>query len=279
MILQTLETAFAQTYPHFEVILIDDGSNDNTEELVKGIKNDKFIYYKKTNEERAVARNTGFNVAKGDYITLLDSDDFLYPNHLEEASKYIETNQHPEIIRFNYDIVDSDKKILQVVKMPEKINEKIILGNFLGCSGIILRKDIVIHNTFNSDRALSGSEDYELWLRLAARYKIQTPGIVTCSLHSHKERSVIINIQEETLQERIELLIKYAFEDSAVKEKFGGNKNHFISYCLIYASLHLAIARLKKASLRYLLKAIKINPLLITDKRFYGVIKTLLING
>ncbi len=176
-------------------------------------------------------------------------------------------------------MVDSDKKVLQVAAMPDNLNEKMIHGNYMGCSGIILKREVAVRYQFNGDRDLSGSEDYELWLRLAARYKIQTPGIVTCSLHSHKERSVIINIQEETLQERIELLIKYAFEDSAVKEKFGGNKNHFISYCLIYASLHLAIARLKKASLRYLLKAIKINPLLITDKRFYGVIKTLLING
>lgn len=278
MIVQTLETAFAQTYPHFEVILIDDGSNDNTEELVKKINNPNFIYYKKTNEERAIARNTGFDMAKGDYITLLDSDDFLYPNHLEEANKYIITHNAPEIIRFNYDIVDSNKAVLQVVKMPENINEKIILGNYLGCSGIVLRKDIVSQNKFNSDRALSGSEDYELWLRLAARYDIHTPGIVTCSLHSHKERSVIVNIQEETLQERIELLIKYSFEDDAVKQKFGNRKSSFISYCLIYVSLHLAIANLKLASLKYLFKAIKFNPFVLTDKRFYGVIKTLLIN-
>lgn len=276
MILQTLETAFAQTYPDYEVILIDDGSNDNTEELIKNIKNDKFIYYKKPNEERAVARNTGFNLAKGDYITLLDSDDFLYPIHLEEASKFIAANNSPEIIRFNYDVVDSEKRILQVAKMPDNINEKIISGNFLGCSGIVIRRDVAVQNTFNTDRALSGSEDYELWLRLAARYKIHNPNIVTCSLHSHNERSVIINIQEETLMERIELLIKYAFEDNTVKEKYGKEKRTFISYCLIYVSLHLAIAHLKKASLKYLFRSIRMNPLLLTDKRFYGVIKTLL---
>lgn len=276
MIIQTLETAFNQTYPHFEVILIDDGSNDNTEEIIKTVHHKNFTYFKKQNEERAVARNTGFKLAKGDYITLLDSDDFLYPTHLEEANKYITANNQPEIIRFNYDIVDSQKNVLQIAKMPDGINEKITQGNFLGCSGILLRKDITDHNTFNSDRALSGSEDYELWLRLAARYNIHTPDVVTCSLHAHKERSVIINIQEKTLLERIELLIKYAFEDEAVKKKYGDNKKTFVSFCLIYASLHLAIADLKKASLKYLYRATKINPLVLADKRFYGVIKTLL---
>ncbi len=277
MIIQTLETTFAQTYPHFEVILVDDGSNDNTEALIKNIKHENFIYYKKTNEERAIARNTGFNLAKGDYITLLDSDDFLYPNHLEEANKYILANNQPEIIRFNFDVVDSDKKVLYVAQMPQNINEKITIGNFLGCSGIVLRKDIILQNTFNADRALSGSEDYELWLRLAARYKIHAPDIVTCSLHSHNERSVIINIQEATLIERIELLIKYAFDDKEVKEKYGKEKKSFVSYCLIYASLHLAIANLKRASLKYLWKAIKMNPMVIIDKRFYGILKTLII--
>jgi glycosyltransferase involved in cell wall biosynthesis len=276
MIIPTLETAFAQSYPHFEVILIDDGSTDNTEDVIKSIRNENFVYYKKNNEERAVARNTGFSMAKGDYITLLDSDDFLYPNHLEEAVKYIEKNNFPEIIRFNYDIVDSNKNVLETAKMPEEINNKLAIGNFLGCSGILIRKDVAIQYTFNSDRALSGSEDYELWLRLAARFEIHTPDIVTCSLHSHKERSVIFNIQEETLIERIELLIKYAFEDKVVQEKYENKKSSFISYCLIYASLHLAIANLKKASLKYLWKAIKINPWIVTDKRFYGVLKTLL---
>ncbi|HOY41684.1 MAG TPA: glycosyltransferase [Chitinophagales bacterium] len=276
MILQTLETAFAQTYPYFEVIFVDDGSTDNTENIIKSINHKNFVYLKKPNEERAVARNTGFNIAKGEYLTLLDSDDFLYPNHLEEAVKYIEANSNPEIIRFNYDVVDSERNVLQVAKIPDEINEKITLGNFIGCSGIILRKDIAAQYTFNADRALSGSEDYELWLRLAARFEIHTPDKVTCSLHSHKERSVIYNIQEGALIERIELLIKYAFEDIAVKEKYKKKKSSFISFCLIYASLHLAIAGFKKAALKYLLKAMVLNPMVITDKRFYGIIKTLL---
>src|SRR3954471_12399082 len=162
MIRETLETTFMQTYPHYEVILVDDGSTDNTEELVKSINNPKFIYHKKSNEERAIARNTGFNLAKGDYVTLLDSDDYLYPTHLEEAVKYIEANKNPEIIRFNYDVVDSKKHLLQIARMPDHINQRMINGNFMGCSGIILRKDIAVKYAFNGDRDLSGSEDYEL---------------------------------------------------------------------------------------------------------------------
>lgn len=276
MILDTLHTTLRQTYPHYEVILVDDGSTDNTEEVVSTIKDPKFIYHKKRNEERAVARNTGFQLAKGDYVTLLDSDDYLYPTHLEEAVQYIRAKQMPEIIRFNYDVVDSNKNLLQIARMPKQINHRMVNGNFMGCSGILLRRDIALRYPFNSDRELSGSEDYELWMRMASRFKIHTPDVVTCSLHSHEERSVIFNIREDTLVKRIELLIKYAFADKVVRKIYGMKKHIFVSHCLLYVSLHLAIAKINRSSLHYLFRAIRIHPSVVFDKRFLGIIKTLL---
>ncbi|MFM2284294.1 MAG: hypothetical protein RL222_1798 [Bacteroidota bacterium] len=276
MIIETLETTFLQTYPHYEVIVVDDGSTDNTEEVVKAITNPKFRYHKKTNEERAVARNTGFNLAKGDYVTLLDSDDFLYPTHLEEAAKYIKANKNPEVIRFDFDVVDSDKKVLQVAAMPDNLNEKMIHGNYMGCSGIILKREVAVRYQFNGDRDLSGSEDYELWMRLAARFPIHTPKKVTCSLHSHEERSVIFNIKQGPLVTRKDLLIKYAFADKVVNKIYGKKRHQFISNSLLYVSLHLAIARINKASLQYLLRALSYNPMAVFDRRFFGIIKTLL---
>jgi glycosyltransferase involved in cell wall biosynthesis len=275
MIKETLDSTIMQTYPHYEIILVDDGSTDNTEEIIKSYNNPKVIYHKKINEERAVARNTGFNLAKGDYVTLLDSDDFLYPNHLEEAVKYIKANKSPEIIRFDFDVVDSHKNILQIASMPDKINDKMIHGNYMGCSGIIIKKEVATRYQFNSNRDLSGSEDYELWMRLAARFKIHTPKIVTCSLHSHEERSVIYNITQEPLVIRKDLLIQYAFADKVVNKIYGHDKNKFVSNSLLYVSLHLAIAKINKASFHYLLKAISYNPLSVFDRRFFGILKTL----
>lgn len=275
MIKQTLESTFLQTYPNYEIIVVDDGSTDNTEEIVKSIKNPKVVYHKKENEERAVARNTGFDLAKGDYVTLLDSDDFLYPTHLEEAVKYIKANKYPEVIRFDFDVVDSEKNILQIAAMPDEINEKMIHGNFMGCSGIIIKKEIATRYQFNGDRDLSGSEDYELWMRLAARFKIHTPKIITCSLHSHEERSVIYNIEQEPLVMRKDLLIQYSFADKVVNKIYGKQKDKFIANSLLYVSLHLAIAKINKASIQYLFRALSYNPFSVFDRRFYGILKTI----
>lgn len=276
MILETLESAFAQTYPHFEVILVDDGSTDNTVEVIRSVTDPRFVYHKKANEERAIARNTGFNLAKGDYVTLLDSDDYFYPNHLEAAANYIRSHKNPEVIRFNYDVVDSNKQTLQIARMPNRVNDRMVNGNFMGCSGIILRRDVAVKYAFNGDRDLSGSEDYELWLRMAARFRVHTQDVITCSLHSHEERSVIHNIKEETLVKRIELLIKYSFGDKVVRKIYGVKKDVFVSHCLLYISLHLAIAQINRSSFNYLLRAIRTNPRTMLDKRFFGIIKTLI---
>lgn len=276
MIKQTLDSISLQTYQNYEIIVVDDGSTDNTEEVVLAINNPKIIYHKKKNEERAVARNTGFELANGDYVTLLDSDDFLYPNHLQEAANYINSHDDVCLLRFDFDIVDSNNNVLEVSAMPKNINLKMINGNYMGCSGMILKKEIAVRYPFNGDRDLSGSEDYELWLRLAARFTIHTPNIITCSLHSHEERSVIYNIKKEPLILRKDLLLQYAFADKVVDKIFGKKRNLLISNSLLYVSLHLAIAKFNKEAIQYLLKAIQYNPLLFFDKRFFGIIKTLL---
>ena len=81
----TLTSVLNQICKNYEVIIVDDGSTDNTEEVVQGfIKNNNLIYfhyYQKVNEERGVARNYGIKKAKGQWITFLDSDDLFYPNH------------------------------------------------------------------------------------------------------------------------------------------------------------------------------------------------------
>lgn len=279
MIIDTINSVLSQDYPHFEVIVVDDGSTDNTESKVKSVHDDRVVYIKKKHEERAVARNTGFQMSKGDYVTLLDSDDYLYPNHLSSAVQFIQEHPEADIVRFKFDIVDKKNNSSTESVLPEDINKYIINGNYLGCSGIILSRTVIINHRFNSDFNLSGSEDYELWLRLSARYQIYTSEVLTSSLNSHNERSVLTNIKEDTLVNRIELLIKYSFEDKEVARKYGNQKNSFVSKCLLYVSLHLAIAKYRKSALKYLYLALQNQPTSLFDIRVLGILKTLMLSN
>ena len=88
-IVKTIQSVLSQTYLNFELIIVDDGSTDNTEQVVKKIQDKRIKYYKKKNAERGAARNHGTNKEKGGYITFLDSDDLLYSKYLEEANSFI----------------------------------------------------------------------------------------------------------------------------------------------------------------------------------------------
>jgi len=91
-ILEATGSVLNQSFVDFELLVIDDGSTDNTKELVTEIakKDERLIYIYQNNAERSAARNCGINLSKGKYICFLDSDDIYLPNHLQLFYKTIE---------------------------------------------------------------------------------------------------------------------------------------------------------------------------------------------
>ncbi len=85
-------------------LVVDDGSTDNTPDIIKLIRDKRFFYYYKENEERAAARNYGVCKAKGDYITYLDSDDILLPHFLLEAISLVQKQNNPPWFHLKYKI-------------------------------------------------------------------------------------------------------------------------------------------------------------------------------
>ena len=134
-IIKCIDSILDQTYDNFEAIIIDDGSTDNTDNLVKKYHDKRIKYFKNTNHGIGYSRNFGLNKAKGDYIFFLDSDDYLDENMLENVLKEIKNH---DILIFNYkEIFESDNHILlnsfdefdnyTLLDHPELIN-KINLG-------------------------------------------------------------------------------------------------------------------------------------------------------
>ena len=95
-------------YNDYEIILVNDGSIDNTEKIIELFASDKIKYYKKKNTGVADSRNFGIDKAKGDYITFVDSDDYVASNYFEEIDKYI--NEGVDIIKRKGIIVKENKE-------------------------------------------------------------------------------------------------------------------------------------------------------------------------
>jgi glycosyltransferase involved in cell wall biosynthesis len=276
-ILKTLQSALNQTYIHFEIIVVDDGSTDDTENVVKSLLSDKVFYYKKQNAERAAARNFGTQHAKGDYITFLDSDDLLYPDYFQYAAESIKKYNNPPFLHLGYEITDEKGNVkYKINSLVSDDTSVFIKGNPMSCTGVFLEKNIARKYLFNEDRQLSGSEDWELWIRIAANKGLKTDNRITATLVDHSNRSVQ-TADETQLRIRKELALQYAFEDEEVKRKFLPYYRQIEAYWDSYIALHLVLANKKKSGWQYWLKSLKSHPASLFERRSLAILKHLLL--
>jgi glycosyltransferase involved in cell wall biosynthesis len=279
----TLQSLIDQSYSNFELLIIDDGSTDNTEDLIKEwlIKDQRFKYYKKQNGERGAARNYGIQHANGAYITFIDSDDIAYPNYLENAYKELTKLSMPEFYAQAYETREkaTNNLISSTAGLPTgTLNKEILKGNFLSCIGVFTKSDILKSLSFEEDRNFAGTEDWLLWLLLSARYPLHYNNTVTACMIEHDSRSVL-SFPEEKLKYRADHLRKCLITDNPFKEKYGIQTiNRIYAHMLTYASLHLAMSRKKSQAINYLIKASKINLQEVLSRRTLAIIKKIILN-
>jgi glycosyltransferase involved in cell wall biosynthesis len=261
---------------------VDDGSTDNTKEIVKAIIEEnsqtKIEYVYQVNSERGAARNTGIKLAKGEYITFLDSDDILYSNHLNRALETIDENNKPDVFHLIFEFLNYNGESLSVKSIREnQINEKLIEGNFMGCHAVFLKKEVALQNLFIEDRALAAFEDWELWLRIACKYRFYyNKKSITSALINHDGRSVL-NTKEIELVTRVNTLLKYVLSNKDITTYYKHDLHKFKSSCFSYVSLHLALTKkYRKTAVKFLIKSIVISPSFIFKKRFFAILKHIL---
>jgi glycosyltransferase involved in cell wall biosynthesis len=270
---QTIESILSQSFTDFELLVVDDGSTDNTGEIVSEIKDSRIVYYKKENAERAAARNFGAQRAKGEYINFFDSDDLAYQHHLSTAYDFISNNPASEIFHLGYDIKSQAGEVVRKPDYIKSINRYIIRGNFLSCNGVFIRHDVILENQFNEDRALSSLEDWELWIRMASRYNFKHHREITSSVVHHDERSVF-STDVEKIKTKADLFMKYVMADSANNKTYGKALEEALASAKTYVALHLAMAKASRKEIwRYLKEGIAHYPGEMFKKRFLVIIK------
>jgi glycosyltransferase involved in cell wall biosynthesis len=277
LIEKSLNSVLEQIYYNLELIIVDDGSTDNTSEIVKPYLLDSRVsYYKIKNSERGAARNFGVQQSTGSYTTFLDSDDILLPWHLATAYEKIQQENCPPAFHLGYEMLHRNGQIDALPRLPSPVNDKLLEGNFFSCMGVFLRHDIALENSFDEDRQLSGSEDYELWMRIAARVPILAFPEVTSRLINHDDRSVITT-NTEKLMTRIYVLDKKLHADKKFMETFGDRVTMFTSYRSLYLALHLALCGERWLAFKSLLFTARQYPYVIFTHRFMVAIKKIVL--
>ncbi len=276
LISRTLQSVLAQNYQDYETIIVDDGSTDDTQEVVIPFLNEKIQYFKIPNGERAKARNFGIRQAKGTFVSFLDSDDLLLPNYFEEAAQFILQNPESVFFSFAYQIISPNGKVLyQQNQRKGNLAKQLATGNHLSCIGVFVKREIIQKYLFNEQRELSGTEDYELWLRLASVYPLDFKNTVVASIVNHEERSVL-NINEDKLIKRMEVLFACVENNTDCINFYGAKGIQIIkAHTWLYVALHLAMAKKRKTALKYTLKAARESLSIIFTRKFLAILKKL----
>jgi glycosyltransferase involved in cell wall biosynthesis len=278
-ITKTLQSIIYQEFSDFEVILVDDGSTDQTKEVVGPFLSDKVQYFYKQNGERGAARNYGIKKAKGKFLTFIDSDDLMYTNHLQVAYDFLNSNDEVVFYGQAYETKDQNGKILIAHKEILNPNQSLLKGNFLSCIGVFIKRQN-FHDEgfmFSEVRAFSGTEDWACWLQVLARHRLCYQNIVTACMIEHDTRSVL-HFKASQLLDRTTILVSILQNDQVFKTVFGQKIIDKINaHMWSYGALHLALSNQKKAAFKWYKNAIALNIGEIFSRRFLATIKIIML--
>lgn len=166
-VIETLESVVKQTYDNIETIIVDDGSSDNTVEIVKQFIADKpsMYVYTKDNNGVAATRNYGFQCAKGKYLLFLDADDLIDPCFVKRCMEIF--NAQPDV-----DIVTTQirhfERVNNVYAHAPFSLENILKGNCFVITSLI--KSEAFKDIGMFDVNMKFHEDWEMWIRMTAKY-------------------------------------------------------------------------------------------------------------
>ena len=165
-ILQAIKSVLNQTYQDYELLIVDDGSTDNTENVIKTLNNKKIRYIKLEHVGRSKALNFGLKESKYDWIALMDADDISHPLRLEEQVKHFPLKYNNVILTWS--AYFSKNKILYTIETPlvsEIIKKRLSLHSYICNSSVLYNKNFILGNGGYDENTLR-FEDYELWLRI-----------------------------------------------------------------------------------------------------------------
>lgn len=197
-----IDSVLSQTYGEWELIIVDDGSTDNTKDVVSQYGDSRITYIYQENAERSAARNNGIMHAIGEYVCFLDSDNFMKPDRLEKLSAFIakenECACYYTDIEYN-DIAKGIVKIKNGKEYPFPMDVDLLIQDIIATPQLCCATEILRKHQFNP--ALSIGEDMELLFRITAEYPlIYIPNQATVVEVEHEGRSVAVHSKSSEKQ-------------------------------------------------------------------------------
>jgi glycosyltransferase involved in cell wall biosynthesis len=213
-IADSIESCINQSYQNWELIVVNDASTDNSEEIINDYKknNDRIhLLHNEKNKKLPATLNKGFANAKGTYFTWISDDNLFKTNALETFVDALEKNQEIDLFYSDFDIIDDNGNHIEEIRVPKP--ENLVFMNMIGAS-FIYKRDL--HTKINGfDEEMFLGEDYDFWLRA---YKLFSFAPINKNLyryryhdnslsgrHSKKIQKLLANITEKHLKDLTKL--------------------------------------------------------------------------
>jgi len=177
-IVDTINSVLNQRYSNFEIIVVDDGSDDNSLKLINALKDTRIKVHSKNNGGAASSRNYGMRLAKGTFIAFLDGDDLWHEDFLESIKAAIDKTQDQHVFatalahKYNEKLKPS-KYCFQTKKEIEILDffSSSLNSSILTSSSVVMSKNLINTIGFFNEKLVTG-EDLEYWIRIGLKYKI-----------------------------------------------------------------------------------------------------------
>lgn len=243
---KAIESVLAQTYTDWELIVVDDGSTDNTREVVSKYSDKRITYIYQENSERSAARNNGIAHAKGNYICFLDSDNYMLPNRLEKIVECIASENKTACYYTDIEYINerSGSKMLKIGKPYQfPIDVDLLIQDIIATPQICCAAEILRNHQFNPQ--LSIGEDMELLFRITNEYPlVYIPNQATVVEVEHEGRSVANHSKSSEKQlKTLRIMFSGSHPANKVSRKqkkrlrsavlFNASKDYLLEYSII----------------------------------------------
>lgn len=217
---ESIESVLMQTFKDFEFIIVDDGSTDNTESIIKSYIDNRIVYIKKNHSGIADALNMGIKKSSGKYIVRMDSDDRMYFDRLEYQYNWMENHADVDIMGAGFEWGNGKEETEYFNPGNYCVTKQILMnGNKIGHPTVIMRSSSIMKLPFLYEGIYNGAEDYKLWLTASSHgLVIYNNSHIVNYYRQHKEQETIKNYNKSaTLAKRIQRAYTNKNENSKSK--------------------------------------------------------------
>ncbi|UTY25860.1 glycosyltransferase [Treponema denticola] len=228
---EAIDSALAQTYPNIEVIVVNDGSTDNTDEIAKSYGN-KIRYFSKENGGVSTALNHAIENMKGEYFSWLSHDDMYLPEKIESQINILKNlEDKTTVIYSGYKYIDEDNNILNEVRLEKlfalsELNKPLFSLFYEQLSGCTLLVHVShFQRVGGFDTSLKTTQDYDLWFRILRNGTIHYD--INCNTLSrlHHNQETITNSQHEKNCCELWIHLVDSISESEIKTSFSSEYN------------------------------------------------------